>query len=36
MNAYQGPDLFGPRKLPAALAALLADGPPAVPVQLGQ
>jgi 8-oxo-dGTP diphosphatase len=33
---YQGPDLFGPRELPSALAALLADGPPAVPVRLGQ
>ena len=34
--AYRGPDLFGPRELPSALAALLADGPPAVPLQLGQ
>lgn len=36
ITAYQGPDLFGPRGLPTALAALLADGPPAVPLQLGQ
>jgi hypothetical protein len=35
ITAYRGPDLFGPRKLPTALAALLTDGPPAVPVQLG-
>ena len=34
--AYSGPDLFGPRELSSALAALLADGPPAVPLQLGQ
>jgi 8-oxo-dGTP diphosphatase len=34
--AYQGPDLFGPRQLASALAALLADGPPAVLLQLGQ
>lgn len=34
--AYSGPDLFGPRELPRALAALLADGPPAVLLQLGQ
>jgi 8-oxo-dGTP diphosphatase len=34
--AYQGPDLFGPRELPSALAALLADGPPPVPTQLGR
>jgi 8-oxo-dGTP diphosphatase len=34
--AYQGPDLFGPRELAGALAALLADGPPAVPLQLAQ
>ena len=33
--AYAGPDLFGPRELGGALAALLADGPPAVPLQLG-
>ena len=32
---YQGPDLFGPRELASALAALLTDGPPAVPVRLG-
>jgi 8-oxo-dGTP diphosphatase len=36
ITAYQGPDLFGPRGLSTALAALLADGPPAVPLQLGQ
>lgn len=36
ITGYQGPDLFGPRGLPSALAALLADGPPAVPLQLGQ
>jgi len=34
--AYSGPDLFGPRELPRALAALLADGPPAAPLQLGR
>jgi len=36
ITAYQGSDLFGPRGLPTALAGLLADGPPAVPSQLGQ
>ena len=33
--AYVGPDLFGPRELAGVLAALLADGPPAVPLRLG-
>lgn len=36
ITGYRGPDLFGPRELPSALTALLADGPPAVPLQLGQ
>jgi 8-oxo-dGTP diphosphatase len=33
--SYQGTDLFGPRALGATLAALLRDGPPALPVPLG-
>jgi 8-oxo-dGTP diphosphatase len=36
ITAYRGPDLFGPRELAGALAALLADGPPAVPLELAQ
>jgi ADP-ribose pyrophosphatase YjhB (NUDIX family) len=32
---YRGPDLFSPRALPALLAALRAEGPPAEPAELG-
>ncbi|MFC7219239.1 NUDIX hydrolase [Streptomyces polyrhachis] len=33
--AYEGPDLFAPRGLPALLTALLKDGVPLEPVELG-
>jgi 8-oxo-dGTP diphosphatase len=35
LAAYRGPDLFGPRRLAVMLAALLRDGPPATPAQIG-
>lgn len=35
LAGYAGPDLFSPRDLAGALAALLRDGPPAVPIQFG-
>jgi len=35
LGEYRGPDLFGPRQLVEALAALLRDGLPRVPLQLG-
>jgi 8-oxo-dGTP diphosphatase len=33
--AHRGGAVFSPRDLPALLSALMADGPPATPVQLG-
>ncbi|MFC7242092.1 NUDIX domain-containing protein [Catellatospora aurea] len=35
LTLYRGTDLFAPRALPAALAALLADGPPGQPIPMG-
>jgi 8-oxo-dGTP diphosphatase len=36
MAGYPGPDLFAPRDLATRLAALLSDGVPASPLELGQ
>ncbi|GIG56185.1 DNA mismatch repair protein MutT [Longispora fulva] len=35
LDGYRGPGVFSPRALPDALAALLADGPPAEPIAMG-
>lgn len=34
LDAYPGPDLFGPRDLPTRVATLITDGPPPAPITL--